>query len=445
LERIAIIGAGPCGLACARELDRLGFRDWTIFERENDVGGLATSVVDPQGFTWDLGGHVVFSHFGEFDAMLEEVLGSDVYEHERISYIRFGECWVPYPFQNNLRYLEPELVLECLLGLIEAPGGNTEEDFRTWMNATFGPGITRLFMGPYNEKVWRTPPEEMASAWIGERVSVVDYRRALESVLLDSDDVGWGPNNTFRFPSSGGTGEIYRRLAARLGPRVQVGFDLTAVDPQKKELRFANGAEAEYDALVTTMPLDRLAAAVANCPAEVAEAAQALRRTSVSVVGVGVEQPLRDEKCWMYFPDPDLPFYRVTNFARYAPANVPESDTARYSSYLTETSFHPGDGASADLPERVTKGLVTAGVVEDDPDIASVHRIDIDYAYPVPTRTRDRALATIQPWLMERGIFARGRFGAWRYEIGNMDHAVKMGVDVARFLVEGRPEELWAQ
>jgi predicted NAD/FAD-dependent oxidoreductase len=53
------------------------------------------------------------------------------------------------------------------------------------------------------------------------------------------------------------------------------------------------------------------------------------------------------------------------------------------------------------------------------------------------------ALETIQPWLMERGIYSRGRFGSWRYEIGNMDHAVKMGVDAARRLVRGDEEELW--
>ena len=43
-------------------------------------------------------------------------------------------------------------------------------DFATWMDATFGPGITRLFMRPYNAKVWTVPADEMASAWIGERV-----------------------------------------------------------------------------------------------------------------------------------------------------------------------------------------------------------------------------------------------------------------------------------
>jgi protoporphyrinogen oxidase len=401
-------------------------------------------VLDPAGFTWDLGGHVVFSHFGEFDLLLEEVMGEDVCEHERASYIRFGDRWVPYPFQNNLRHLNSELVVECLLGLIGARGGSLDLDFASWMEATFGPAITRVFMRPYNAKVWATPAEEMASAWIGERVSIVDYRRALENVVLGRDDVGWGPNNTFLFPSLGGTGEIYRRVASRLGPRVQFGREVTQIDPDARSVRFADGGIDEYDTLVTTMPLDRLVGAIADAPTELVDAAGALRHTSVSVVGVGYEHPLADEKCWMYFPDPAVPFYRATNFAKYAAANVPNADTGRFSSYLTETAFAPSGGRPADLEQRVTAGLVSGGVVEDDLRIASLHPIDVEYAYPVPTIGRDRALATIQPWLMEREIYARGRFGAWRYEMGNMDHAVKMGIDIAHRLVEGRPEELWS-
>jgi protoporphyrinogen oxidase len=444
LDRVAIIGAGPCGLGCARELDRLGFREWAVYEREDHAGGLASSVLDPVGFTWDLGGHVVFSHFGEFDLLLDEVMGDDVCEHERASYIRFGDRWVPYPFQNNLRHLEPELVVECLLGLIEAPGGSLDMDFGSWMETTFGAGITRLFMRPYNAKVWATPAEEMASAWIGERVSVVDYRRALRNVLLGRDDLGWGPNNTFRFPSTGGTGEIYRRVASELGPRIHLGRELMRVEPDRKILHFTDGGTEGYDALVTTMPLDRLVDALAGAPRELAEAAEALRHTSVCIVGVGYERALADDKCWMYFPDSGIPFYRATNFAKYAASNVPDGDTTRFSSYLAETAFAPDVGRPADVGERVVRGLVTGDVVEDDQCIASLHIIDVDYAYPVPTLSRDRALATIQPWLMERDIYARGRFGAWRYEIGNMDHAVKMGIDVAHRLLEDRPEELWS-
>jgi protoporphyrinogen oxidase len=233
-------------------------------------------------------------------------------------------------------------------------------------------------------------------------------------------------------------------LAARLGPRVELGRELTRIEPDRKLLHFAGGDSEEYDALVTTMPLDQLVDALTEAPRELSEAARALRHTSVCIVGVGYERPLADDKCWMYFPDSGVPFYRATNFAKYAAANVPGGDTGRFSSYLTETAFAPDARRRADFEGQVVSGLVTSGVVEDDQGIVSLHTIDVDYAYPVPTLSRDRALAAIQPWLMDRDIYARGRFGAWRYEMGNMDHAVKMGVDVAHRLLEGRPEELWS-
>ena len=68
----------------------------------------------------------------------------------------------------------------------------------------------------------------------------------------------------------------------------------------------------------------------------------------------------------------------------------------------------------------------------------------VPYSYPVPTLGRDAALAVIQPWLAEHDIFSRGRFGAWRYEIGNTDHSVMMGVEVVDHLINGAPETTWA-
>jgi hypothetical protein len=148
---------------------------------------------------------------------------------------------------------------------------------------------------------------------------------------------------------------------------------------------------------------------------------------------------------WLYFPGGDVPFYCVTNFAKYSPANVPGGDTARFCAYLTESAYAPGRRPDLGaLEERVVEGLVTAGVVEELVSIASVHTVDAPYAYPLPTLDRDAALDVVQPWLLAHAIASRGRFGLLRYEVGNMDHAVKMGIDVARLLVEGRPEEIWS-
>jgi protoporphyrinogen oxidase len=443
--RVAIIGAGPCGLGCARELERLGHQNWALFERNLHAGGHASTVVDPQGFSWDLGGHVVFSHFGEFDRLLDEAMDGDVNEHERSSYVRFADRWVPYPFQNNLRHLPPEEAYESLLGLIEANGGALDMDFASWMESTFGTGITRHFMRPYNLKVWATPPERMSATWIAERVSVVDYRRALRNVVLQQDDVGWGPNNMFKFPVSGGTGEIYRRIADGLGDRVVYGRELVEVDVDRRRVRFADGSEEEYEALVSTMPIDRLVRSIPASPGDVRQAAESLEHNAVWMVGVGYERPLEDDRwSWLYFPQDSVPFYRVTNFAKYAAANVPGGDTSRYSSYLTETAHSRHRPLHRDgLEESVEAGLREMGLVGDGAPVASMHAVEIEYAYPIPTLGRDRALSVIQPWLAERGVYSRGRFGSWRYEIGNMDHAVKMGMDVARLVVDDTPEELW--
>jgi len=439
-----IIGAGPCGLACARELERLGHPDWLILERADHPGGLASSVVDPGGFTWDLGGHVVFSHYGEFDALLAETMGDEILSHERSSYVRFDDCWVPYPFQNNLRHLPEAVAAECLEGLSRASGGDPGMDFGSWMKAVFGDGITRHFMAPYNFKVWATPADRMASGWIAERVAVIDYARARRNLRDGRDDRAWGPNNRFVFPRSGGTGEIYRRLAADLADRIHYGRQVLQVQPEQRRVRTAGGERYDYDALVSTMPLDLLVGSQEGCPDALRAAAAGLRHNSVYMVGVGYEAPLLDDRSWLYFPQDRAPFYRATNFAKYSPANVPDEDTSRYCSYMTETAYSPDKlQTRAGLEERVEAGLRASGVIEGRPPVASTHVAEIEYAYPVPTIERDASLATIQPWLMSHEIFSRGRFGAWRYELGNMDHAVKMGVDVARHLVNAGQEELW--
>lgn len=442
--RVVIVGAGPCGLGAARELTHLKHENWILTEASDHAAGHAGSVVDPQGFLWDFGGHVVFSHFGEFDKILEETMGDEVFHHERSSYIRFDDRWVPYPFQNNLRHLPPEPAYECLLGLIEAPGGNPETDFALWMAQTFGEGITHHFMRPYNFKVWATPAERMQAKWIGERVSVVDYNRAVRSLVFQEDDAAWGPNNLFMFPAVGGTAEIYKRLADSLGDRITYNRQMVAVDAENKTAKFSDGSEEVYDKLISTMPIDKLVGILEHCPDDVRGAADDLEHNGVFMVGIGYETPVFDDKSWMYFPQDTAPFYRATNFGKYSPNNVPNGDVGRYCSYMTEVSYSRYKPESADgLAERVEEGLRASGVIEGRPKIASMHIEDLGYAYPVPTLKRDDALAKIQPWLMSHDIYSRGRFGSWKYEIGNMDHAVKMGIDASRLVVDGTPEELW--
>jgi len=443
-KRILIIGAGPAGLGAGMALKGLDYRDWDIYEKEDHPGGLAASFRDSEGFTWDLGGHVLFSRDPFFLELFERIMEGEYFEHQREAWIWRRGRWIPYPFQNNIRYLPRREQASCLLGLLKErlrPSREEPRDFRDWSLRTFGKGIFECFMGPYNQKVWSYPLQEMDYGWIEDRVSVPSIARILRNTLLGLDDVAWGPNNVFKFPRKGGTGDIFRRMGAHFEEKIRYRREVVLVDADKRVVRTADGEEDGYDALISTMPLDHLAFIVKGEEAgTLREAARGLKSNQVTVVGIGLNRPNSSTRCWMYFPDGDVPFYRVTNFSHYSPFNVPQGDITRFSSLLCETS-HLGDREEDEILEETLRGLALAGFMEEGEKPTSVFVRTLHKAYPVPTRDRDARLKAIGRFLEPRGIYSIGRFGTWRYEIGNMDHAVLMGYRLAQRLVEGPGKE----
>ena len=448
-KRILIIGAGPTGLGAAYRLHELGYEKWLLYEKSDHVGGHSTSHMDKHGFVWDEGGHVIFSHYPYFDQLVDRMLGQEVHERIRESWIVKGEHWVPYPFQNNLRYLPKSIQLNCLLGAAKASAngcGRTATNFRDWILETFGEGIAEAFMFPYNSKVWTTPLEQMSKSWIGERVAVVDFKRLLENVLFERDDVGWGPNSKFRFPLHGGTGEIYRRMANQFPDKVKRGKELAELDPSRRTVSFTDGTGDRYDILISTAPLDLLVRRMKAVDGMLLDAIQDLHHNNLLVAGLGLKKKIETGRCWIYFADKEMPCYRATYFSHYSPNNVPHGDTESYSSLMCEISFRTGENPDPEcILDQIIAGLIRVKILEesDRERIISRYHRTIQYSYPIPTLNRDRALRVLQPALMKQDIYSRGRFGAWRYEIGNMDHSVMMGVEAVNHVLRGESETVF--
>jgi UDP-galactopyranose mutase len=445
-KKYLIIGAGPTGLGAAHRLKELGMDDFVVLERQDHAGGLAASFKDDKGFTWDIGGHVVFSHYDYFDDLMDSLLGDERLEHQRESWVRSCGTWVPYPFQNNIRYLPREARWECVEGLL--PGNRPESapgNFGQWIQHVFGAGIAKHFMNPYNFKVWATPPELMQYDWIGERVSVVDLKKVLKNIIMERDDKAWGPNNTFKFPLYGGTGEIFRRMADRLDGFIEYGQSVASIDAEKKTATTETGLTVEYEAILNTAPIDILATRwLAARDDAMIEAAGRLTHNSVYVAGVGLDitaEAERNSRCWMYYPESDSPFYRVTNFHNYSPNNV--ARPGEQLSFMCESSFSAHKPEKVDeLMDRTISGLVNTTMLDAArvDDVCTKWEIAVDYGYPVPCLERDGALKVIQPRLEEKGIYSRGRFGGWKYEVSNMDHSVMQGVEWAERMITGAPE-----
>ena len=444
--QIAIIGGGPTGIGAGHRLLELGSTSWVMYERNNFLGGLAASYHDSHGFIWDTGGHVLFSHYPYIDKLLEKLLGDDYLSHERESWIRVLETWVPYPFQNNLQYLPKEVIWECVKGLLDVQDSmttNRSAHFLEWINNTFGTGIAKYFMHPYNFKVWATPLEMMDHKWISDRISIIELERTLKNIILKQDDTSWGPNNKFKFPLKGGTGALFNKYIDKFKHNLHFKKEVTKIYYEEKTLAFSDGTSANYDRLINTAPLDQLISWLTPSVFHLEEAAKKLLHSGVMVTGIGLARANPSKKCWMYFPENNSPFYRVTNFSNYSPYNVPNGDIKNYSSYMCEVSysqFKPVNKKT--IIQNTINGLINTGLLseKDRSQIISIFTLDLPYGYPTPTIERDDALKTILPGLEHHQIYSRGRFGLWKYEVGNIDHSMIMGVEIVNRLILGNPE-----
>jgi len=438
--KIVIIGAGPAGLGAAWRLRQLDHAEFAIFEKAGHVGGLATSYIDPNGFTWDVGGHVLHSHYPYFDAMFEEVMRGEYFTHQRESWIWIYDRFVPYPFQNNIHRLPPEVMKECLDGLKELAQQTPKppENFADWILASFGKGIAKYFMLPYNLKVWAYPPEKMNYRWVGDRVAVVDIGRIETNIGLNRDDVSWGPNATFQFPKHGGTGEIWRRVGGHLEDKISLNTEVVAVDAKKRQVHFAESSREGYDLLFSSMPLDLLVGMLSGV--DIATDIKPLHHSTVTIVGIGIKGQVPENlqtKCWMYFPENKAPFFRATVFSNYSQYNTPDGAWSLMTETASSAYVPLPDG---DFEQLVIEGAKRTRLIPADARVESVWSFRAEHGYPTPSLGRDAVLERALPALAQHGIYSRGRFGAWKYEVSNQDHTFMQGVEWVNAMLQDEAE-----
>ncbi|KAJ5278977.1 UDP-galactopyranose mutase-like protein [Penicillium angulare] len=468
---VLVIGAGPTGLGAAKRLNQINGPSWLIIDSNEKSGGLASTDTTPEGFLYDVGGHVIFSHYNYFDDCLNEALPneSDWFTHQRISYVRFKGIWVPYPFQNNISILPKEDQVRCIAALIDAAlearvADTKPANFDEWNIRNVGSEINDIFMQPYNFKVWAVPTSKMQCSWLGERVAAPNLKSLVNNVIMDKVAGNWGPNATFRFPARDGTGGIWTAVAKTLpdaNKRFGESGNVTKVDAAAHKVILQDGTIIKYGKLVSTMAVDALVEKMGD--EKGVDFTRDLFYSSTNVIGVGIrgQRPERiGDKCWLYFPEDNCPFYRATIFSNYSPYNQPADDVSLptiqlanghksndglkpgpYWSIMLEVSESPLKPVNQEtiLAESI-QGLINTELLDANDEVVSTYHRRFDHGYPTPTLERDGALKDLLPHLYNQDILARGRFGSWKYEVGNQDHSFMLGVEAVDHVVNGAVE-----
>lgn len=429
---IHIVGAGLAGLSTAYHLKGLPYR---LHEKETEVGGLCRSYTK-DGFTFDMTGHLLHFRQPDIKALVEALLAGRLTKHGRRSFIYSHRTYTEYPFQVNTHGLPPEVVRDCLLGFIatltaqqDAAG---ERSLQQWILANLGEGIAKHFMVPFNEKLWQVRLDELTADWVSWLVPKPDIKDIVNGAL-GIKDKAFGYNPSFLYPVQGGI----KALPDAFLPFVEnlaLGEELVEIHTERRRALFRNRQgyrEESYESLVSTMPVTELVKRCIDLPPAVKDAAAALRWVSVYSVNLGIDRAGITDKHWIYFPEPEYPFYRAgfpMNFS-------PELGRPGCSSLYVEISHQPAVRIpEAELLGQVRLGLERAGILRAT-DTCIVQDVkDIHYAYVLFDRHRARALPEILRELERRGIHSIGRYGRWEHT--SMEDAISQGRQIAARLME---------
>jgi protoporphyrinogen oxidase len=406
----------------------LGDRPHLVLEGESQPGGLCrTRVVD--GYHFDYTGHLLHLRDPRAIRLVEEFYPDVFDDVGRVARIRSMGADLPFPYQANLYGLPREFVAEAIVGFAGTLGKQVPEDpatsFRDWALAVFGPGIARGFMFNYNRKLFRREPHEMTADWVSWAVPKPTLEEVVRGALGIANE-GMGYNPTFRYPKSGGIGVIPDAFARRM-THLRCGARVTAVDLDARVATVEGGERLSFERLVVTTPLPSFLGMCRGGGLDWAGEAARLDWSVVGCVNLGVERAgIGDGVHWIYFPDPDVPFYRVGFPSNFSGAVAPAGTSSLYVEFGLRRDQVVD---AADLEGRAIEALIRERILRPDDRIAVRDTIRIDPGYVIFDRARQEVMGRVVPALERLGVHPIGRYGAWTYSY--MERAILDGLELA--------------
>lgn len=433
MTQITILGGGPAGLATAYFATRRGLGA-TLLEAGAETGGnCRTFEVD--GFRFDSGAHRVHDRDPEMTAELESLLAgrlrpvavpSHIYDAGRM--LRF-----PLTAGDLLRHFPAATLTRASADLVRARVFATPDgSFESLAASRYGRTIAERFLLGYSAKLWGAPADRLSPAVAGSRLKGLDIRSFLASSLLGDRRRTRHVEGRFLYPRAG-IGEVTTRLAEacapgtiRTGQRVvRVVHDGAAVRRVETEA----GVAYDTEEVVSTLPLPVLLRSLdPAAPDTVLEHAAALRQRQVRLVGILLDRPAVTGSATVYFPDPSVPFTRVSEPRNRSPEMAPPGRTSLLVELPCQRDEPTWTSDGPDLAGRVVDHLASTGWFDRDEVLGTFERRLVD-AYPILELGCEAHVGAILDYLSGlSNLHLAGRNGLFMY--GWIHDMMRMGSDL---------------
>jgi protoporphyrinogen oxidase len=404
---VVVIGAGISGLALAAAVRaRAPGASVCVLEAEDEPGGYCRTV-EQDGFVWDYSGHFFHFKHPEIEAWLRARMpGQEVRTVAKRSAIRFAGRDIDFPFQKNIHQLPQADFIACLYDLYAASVAPAAPptSFLDMLRRRLGAGIVERFLRPYNEKLYACDLDELDADAMGRFFPHATLADVLASMQPGRPrDEGY--NATFTYPA-GGAIQYVRAFVRELPPSwLALGERVVAIDRAARVVTTTR-RQLGYRHLVSSAPLPTLLE-LAALPHDAG--AFAWNRVLVFNLGFDRKGPASTAGLhWMYFPDRDLPFYRVGWYD-----NILGAD--RQSLYVEIGAARDQAFDVEALRGAVLAGLRREGIIDETHQLVSWHHVVLDPAYVHITRASLAETTRTRTALAAADVHSIGRYGAWTY------------------------------
>ncbi|MFH0859830.1 MAG: FAD-dependent oxidoreductase [Candidatus Altiarchaeota archaeon] len=444
--RVAVLGAGLSGLTVAKRLAESGM-DVEVFEIQNQAGGLAKTLRHG-GFTVDLGPHRFHSKDKKLVELVGEWINGNWQVLERRSRIYMAGRFFDYPLRvsNAILTMPPVTSLQIMADYLKSAVTRrilpqADVSFEDWVVNRFGRKLYEIYFKPYNEKLWRIPPNRMSADWASQRISLLNLWDTIVKTVFKGGDEPRTYVSKFNYPVSGGIGSISAALkesVEKSGGKVYLDANVKSIERNKEEDAVTGityqyeGREhsAKYDLIVSSIPVTSLIRLLSPKPPEwILKKNNKLKFKALIFYYVVVGGKTISDDHWVYIPQKNLIFNRISEPRNFSRNNVP----AERNIVCAEISCDVGDDIwhmpEEKMRESVVAGLEELGFMKAD-EVLECFSHREPHAYPVYDLGYKINLNHLKKYLSGYGnLISLGRNGLFTYD--NMDHSVIMGLKAA--------------
>ncbi len=429
-NRVVIIGSGLTGLSTAYHLKK----PYVLLEKEPTPGGLSKSVFI-NGFKFDYTGHLLHFRKIEIKTLVLKLLSNNIWQHKRNSWIYLYSHYTPYPFQTNTYGLPKNVVKDCVIGFIETlcnPKKSCSQNpsFYDWSIKSFGTGISKHFMLPYNKKLFLTNLTNLTCEWMGSFVPKTSLHEILDGALTDqSTRAQGGYNANFYYPRKGAIQSLVNCFTNKIKQPVFVNSQAVKIDLTKKIVVTTKNEVFKYSTIVSSIPLPELINSIYPTPVRIKNISHLLKTTSCLCINLGVARKNVGDKHWIYFPEHKYPYYRIGFQSNFAEDVAPKNSSSLY----IEISLPANKKFDRDkIIGNTLSTLYSTNILNPKDVISELQTLYIPHSYVIFDKNHKFAVNELKKYLIKNNIYSIGRYGGWEYS--TMEDAIYQGKQIAGLL-----------